>query len=1301
MDQRFHLSVSIAAVLALTVSASGQTSSVPSKDSQVAAAATYELENSGHGAYQARNDAQQLRVEFTAQEAQFQYPNASGGLRLIGYGYGQYFRAPQAATLTRTGNRLEYYRGDVTEWYVNQADGLEQGFTFEGRPAGAGDGEPLVIALAVTGGFKPVLAPGGGEVFLRSQTGEELRYGGLHTWDARGREIASRMEVRNQEIRLIVDDRDAVYPLVVDPSVQTLMVAPPSPATLGTIVSLTATVLPTTPVNVTFYDGTTVLGVAATAAGTAVFNTMLLPTSVNCLGSPCVHTFSARVDGDATLISTTTPYRVISNPATTFGPLASFNVGTYASAMAVGAFNLKNNFFADLAVSNLGGNNVTSLRGNDNGNFVQPASSPFAAGASPRAIAVGDFNTDGFPDLAVVDFMSVSILPGKGNATFDAPLIPPLKPGLFPQGIAAGDFNSDGFVDLAVTNNGDGSVSIFLGKGDGTFQAPMNFLVGLGPAGIAVGDFDGDHIPDLAIVDDISQSVTIWHGNNDGTFVNNTTPVFVGVVSNGGETIAAADFNLDGKLDIAVSSNSPGTGGVSVLLGNGNRTFGLPIFIPTGDYPDAIAVGDFNGDGKPDITVANAYDSDISIVLGNGTLGTFQPAVNYPVGSLPSAIAVGEFNGDGLTDLVTADFDSDVTLLLGQDWLISASASSTPQSAQINTAFAPLVAIVTDALNKNKPVANVPVTFTAPTTGPSGTFANRSTTAIVATDSNGNATAPQFLANGIAGTYMVTAQVGFGAITSFTLKNTAGLGVQLKIVSSPSPASATVNTLFTGPFKVMLTDNSGNPLSGMGVSFSAPPSGASASFGTPTPVGAITGADGTVSVPIMANTIAGTYQVTANVAGFASVNITLTNVAGPATQIAPLIQAQSTTVNTQFTSPLIVQVQDQYGNPVGSGIKPYVITFSLLPAGGPQSATFIPGGATSDMENTNAAGIATSKMLMANGTAGTYTVLASSTPSLPGNALFNLTNLPIPTQGIPTAMAIIQGTPQNAAIGSQFGLPLVVTVTDTNNIQVSGVTVTFTVQPSASGAGGTFSGMNVMVGPGGSATAITAHTTTPAPGNFAAVTFTANSILGSYTVTASVPGLTPVVFNLTNSSGIVLPSNVTVSLGSSTVFPVTLTSPSPGGVSITLSGDNVASLNAGGVYIPAGATSPASQPSVIGKNIGVSTITAKSYGYPDTTATVTVNATVSFWVSSYSITGTGIRTFMLYLSGAPSSALTVNLSSDNPSVVTVPSSVTFGPGATSVSFQVNGGGAGGGATTLIHASALPFIPDATMTVTDN
>ena len=191
-----------------------------------------------------------------------------------------------------------------------------------------------------------------------------------------------------------------------------------------------------------------------------------------------------------------------------------------------------------------------------------------------------------------------------------------------------------------------------MGNGDGTFRPAVDYTVGNEPDAIVAGDFSGNGQLDLAVANNggfsPSSSVSILLGRGDGTF----QPAVDYTVGNGASAIAVGDFVGDGKLDLAVANAT----GVSILLGTGDGTFQSAVDYTVGNYPDAIVVGDFNGDGRLDLALDNG-NSGIAILLGNGN-GTFQPAVDYGVGGSPSAIVAGDFNGDGRLDLAVASAGS-------------------------------------------------------------------------------------------------------------------------------------------------------------------------------------------------------------------------------------------------------------------------------------------------------------------------------------------------------------------------------------------------------------------------------------------------------------------------------------------------------------------------------------------------------------------------------------------------------------------------------------------------------------------
>jgi len=346
---------------------------------------------------------------------------------------------------------------------------------------------------------------------------------------------------------------------------------------------------------------------------------------------------------------------------------AYYNVGFRDLPYSVIAADFRNNGNTDLAVADWLSGHVSILLGNGDGTFQKAIR--FAV-PSPIALAVGDLNEDGKPDLAVVEFNGsghglLALFLGEGNGKFRPGATYEL--GIQSAGIALADFNGDGHLDVAASNGGEGktgNVMLFLGTGKGTLGKPTTYKVAGTPGNIAAADLKGDKYPDLATV--TAGNVAILLNDGTGKFLK---PVTYSAGNGEVVDVKIGDLRHDGRNDLVVTNAS--LSAVGVLLNHGDGTFAAVKLYPTslpGDSTgaDGVVIADFNLDGKLDLAASN-QDGNSALFYGKGD-GTFKAAI--PIhdeikfdGAF--GLTVGDFNNDQAPDLAFAMyFKPKVAILL-------------------------------------------------------------------------------------------------------------------------------------------------------------------------------------------------------------------------------------------------------------------------------------------------------------------------------------------------------------------------------------------------------------------------------------------------------------------------------------------------------------------------------------------------------------------------------------------------------------------------------------------------------------
>jgi len=857
--------------------------------------------------------------------------------------------------------------------------------------------------------------------------------------------------------------------------------------------------------------------------------------------------------------------------------------------------------------------------------FVASASVSFIGtniGGGGNGITVADVNGDGKLDIVEAN-IGVTVFLGNGDGTFQPAR--QFTAGPSASSVVVADFNGDGKLDIAVSDGSTYSVYILLGNGDGTFQAARQFVTGTGvnPISIVAADFNGDGKMDVAVGDQgcpsgcTSYTITVLLGNGDGTLQAPQHVTVPGLPFG----LAVADLNKDGKQDLAVTA---GAGLVVILLGNGDGTFQPPLtntLTSGATGPGNVAVADFNRDGIPDLAVATGEGQAVAILLGHGD-GTFASPKNYfdSLSDVPNFVAVGDFNGDGYADIAIAEtgccpstVDAAVSVIQGKG---------------------------------------------------DGTFGSYQ----------------RFIIPGFA----IPNAAEYIAIGDFNkdgkndmamvMGGTIGGTVYMKNTTGTSPASFSLGSLTLTPSTVAGGSNSTANV--MAAANAVAPAGSQTINLSSSDTNAVT-------VPGTATMLSGMNNVLVQVQTNSGVTSTTTS-----TITASANNSVSAVLTVTAGSPPAIQSFTVNPTTVTSGFGANgTITLS-----GPAPST----DATINLSSSNsaAASVPATATVPAGQTQGTFSI---TTGNVSSSTIVTLTA----TYSTSTKTATLTVNPASSVPVSSLTL---------NPTTVSGgasstATVTLTA---AAGSGG--QAVNIA---SSSTVAVPSVTVLTIPAGQTSGTFTVNTSSPSTTTTATISasagGATENATLTINSAAITLssltisPSNVAG--GSNSRGSVTLSSAPSSNTVVTLASSNtsVAPVPAS-VTVPAGATT-ASFTITTSAVTSTQTVTISATYGTTQSAALTVSAPTSLTLSSLTLNPTSVgggnssTGTVTLTAAAPSGGAVVALSSGNTSVATVPSSITVPAGNTSANFTVSTQRVFSNTNVVISATYAGTTKNATLTVT--
>jgi hypothetical protein len=452
----------------------------------------------------------------------------------------------------------------------------------------------------------------------------------------------------------------------------------PSSGAVGATITITGTNFSTTPTNNVIVFGATR---AAVTAATETQLTVTVPIGATYAPITVLNTATGLLAYSKSNFTPTFAPNKGSITTADFNPKVDFTTGALPVSLAIG--DLDGDGKADLAVANYYSNTVSVYLNTSSSGSVTTNSFAskvdFATGDGPWFAAIGDLDGDGKADLAVVNKTSSTVSvyrnTGSSGSITTASFAPKVDfdTGFNSSSVAIGDLDGDGKADLAVTNYSINTVSVYRNTSSSgsitstSFATKVDFTTGSNPISVAIGDLDGDGKPDLAVAnrDNVTgNTVSVFRNtSSSGSITTASFDPKVDFTSDSPVSVAIGDLDGDGKADLAVA-NAGNT--ISVIRNTSTSgtitaaSFAPKVDFATGTFPQDMAIGDLDGDGKVDLAVTNQASNKVSLYRNTSTNGSITTAsfavkVELTTGGGPGSLSIGDLDGDGKADLAVTN----------------------------------------------------------------------------------------------------------------------------------------------------------------------------------------------------------------------------------------------------------------------------------------------------------------------------------------------------------------------------------------------------------------------------------------------------------------------------------------------------------------------------------------------------------------------------------------------------------------------------------------------------------------------